>query len=640
MGRFIRLVGLGLVVGAVFPSAGQAQQRQPPDSVKARADSLKARADSLAARADSLKARGDTLKAARDSVAAIDSLERENLRIIEAQRKRGDTVKTPTPAAEMPVLTEVGEGLRWNREALFASGAQTLGDLLEGIPGLTIFRSGWMGSPQVGAMIGDFNRLRVFYDGIELDALDPRNGGMLDLSFVQIWQLEEVRVERAAGDIRVHLRSWRVRSTTANTRVDIATGDLETNLYRGYYGRRFGRGEALQLGAYQFSTRDNRGQGDADGLSLFGRVGWARGRFSTDASFLRTARDRTEQQRDETRDGVDLARFDGRFTEAYARAGFADTTVGIWAQVTAASLAHTQNNLAFRDTTIIPFQPTQPDLQFSRTQYVAAAGWGRGPLAASATVRMRRFEGLSFVSPSARASFETSRVTVAAFGEQQDERQRRLLDLSGRVLPISWLAFGAAVGQYTPTGTGAGPTMRTVRGEVGLRLHGAWLTAGVISRDTAQLIAPTVFDTGFVSAATGLTSGQFMSLRGRIWKDVGFNVAGTKWDAAGMYRPQYQSLAELYVNTGWRSRFPSGNFNVKAAISHEYRTAAYFPLADADALPSSQFRTLNFLLEIRLLTATLSYQFRNLLNEQYSQVPGFQMHRPVQVYGVRWQFFN
>jgi hypothetical protein len=88
------------------------------------------------------------------------------------------------------------------------------------------------------------------------------------------------------------------------------------------------------------------------------------------------------------------------------------------------------------------------------------------------------------------------------------------------------------------------------------------------------------------------------------------------------------------------SRFPSGNLNILAAVTHEYRTQVPFIVDSATVLRSSQYRTLGLLLEIRLLQATLSYQFRNILNEIYTQVPGFITTRPVQYYGVRWNFFN
>lgn len=607
---------------------------QVADTLKTRRDSLAADSLARAARADTLRLRADSLAA--DSIAA-DSLERENRRILAEQRRRSDTVKAPTPAAEMPHLTDLDGGYRWGRDELAATGAITLGDLLEGIPGFTVFRAGWIGAPQTGAMIGDFQRLRIFYDGIELDPIDPRNGGMHDLSFVQLWHLEEVRVERGASELRVHLRSWRVRSMTPATRVDIGTGDLETNGYRGYFGRRFFNGGALQLGANQIGTRDNRGAGDADGLSIFGRVGWARGRFSADASFIRSGRDRTEQQREDP--FPSLGPFDGSSTESYVRVAYRDTSLGVWSQLTAAQLSHSQNNLAFVDTVPIPFRPTPSELTPSRQQYVAAMGWGRGPLDVSVTARMRRFDALNYIAPSARVAFDTPRLSVAGFAEQQPELNLRRLEVSGRVLPLSWLGVSGAVSHFAPTQVGRFATTLTYRGEVGVRLNRAWLSGGIIARDTAQLVAPIIFDTTFTAGATGPTTGTFLSLRGKFWKDVGFDATAIKWDSAGSFRPAYQTRTQLYVNTGWLSRFPTGNFNVLFAVMHEYRTRAYFPVGEA-LLESSQYRSIGAQLEIRLLQATLTYQFRNVLNEQYQQVPGYLMHRPVQYYGVRWYFFN
>ena len=46
------------------------------------------------------------------------------------------------------------------------------------------------------------------------------------------------------------------------------------------------------------------------------------------------------------------------------------------------------------------------------------------------------------------------------------------------------------------------------------------------------------------------------------------------------------------------------------------------------------------LLEIRIQKGTLWYQLRNALNREYELVPGFTMPRPINVYGVRWEFWN
>ena len=52
------------------------------------------------------------------------------------------------------------------------------------------------------------------------------------------------------------------------------------------------------------------------------------------------------------------------------------------------------------------------------------------------------------------------------------------------------------------------------------------------------------------------------------------------------------------------------------------------------------YRTISSLLEIRILRATVSWQFRNFLGERYSQVPGFIAPRQTNFYGVRWTFFD
>ena len=52
------------------------------------------------------------------------------------------------------------------------------------------------------------------------------------------------------------------------------------------------------------------------------------------------------------------------------------------------------------------------------------------------------------------------------------------------------------------------------------------------------------------------------------------------------------------------------------------------------------FRTVDFKMEIRIESAVISYQFRNLIQQTYRQAPGFPRARQLQFYGVRWEFWN
>jgi hypothetical protein len=51
-------------------------------------------------------------------------------------------------------------------------------------------------------------------------------------------------------------------------------------------------------------------------------------------------------------------------------------------------------------------------------------------------------------------------------------------------------------------------------------------------------------------------------------------------------------------------------------------------------------RLYSSILEIRIKSATISWQFRNLLGAAYQTVPGFEMPSRVNLYGIRWTFTN
>lgn len=624
----LRCLGLGLLVGAIFhPGSAFAQ-----DTTRVRRDTAVVR-DSAAI---------------RDSIVA-DSVRRATYRADSIRAARAaDSIKAPIAPFAAPPLADIGAIYRWDRDQLFASGALTLNDLLDRIPGVTAFQSGWIASPQVASYGGEFGTIRVFLDGFEIDEVNPRAGEVRDFSKIPLWTVEEVRIERSAREIRVHLRTWSVRSTTAQTRVDIATGDYQTNTYRGYYGKRYGRGGLLQIGAYQYSTQHNE-LGDADHLALFARTGWAKGKLSVTGSYYSLGLDRSEQLRIATEPRrSNLLRQDSRYTQAYARIAYGDPSQdGIWAQLGAGSF---EFKLTRGDTTLVTQIPgdTVPDTTLvkrdtlrTRPQYLAAVGWGAGPLRVSATSRAHDVGNQLLVSGSLRAAVVYDRLVASVHAEQRMLDSNLTADVSVRVQPLSFLALSGSVGRTSPTSSAQHPTVTAARGELGLRLGRVWFAGGAIFRDTAELRAPVVFDTAFQPVAAGRLTGTFATVRGKFFGDLGLDVVGVRWDTQGYYRPRYQTRSQLYLDTKWLSAVKSGNLNILTALTHEYRDGVFFPLSAPDQpLRSSVYRTWNFLLEVRILRAVLSYQFRNLVGLPYEQVPGFQMPRQTNLYGIRWEFVN
>jgi hypothetical protein len=132
-----------------------------------------------------------------------------------------------------------------------------------------------------------------------------------------------------------------------------------------------------------------------------------------------------------------------------------------------------------------------------------------------------------------------------------------------------------------------------------------------------------------------------VGLRGELPFGFSVDATGTRWQHPGAYTPQYEAHGDLRFYTQWLSRFPNGNFSFLLQPGLDYRSEVLFPSASifgdryTVAAP-----TYSVLVEIRILRGVISYQRRNLTGLIYDQVAGYLMPRAVNVYGVRWYFFN
>jgi hypothetical protein len=645
------MLGLGLVVGAVLHGNASAQA----DTSRARKDTT--RRDTSVVRVPGRPTADSTL---RDSLAKRDTLHKRAV--------PRDTLRAPFTRASIPVPIEIGQTLIYDKAALFATGAITLQDLLDRIPEISGLRSGWIAAPMISSFMGDVRRVRVFFDGVEFDSIDPRTGRQLDLTEVPLWTLEELRIERGATEVRVYTRTWRVDRTTPYTRTDINTGDQQTNMYRGFFGRRWGSGEGIQVAAQQYGTTPPfRSDPSSDQLTLLGRAGWAKGGFSFDAFAVRQNRNRgtiiPHQFRFLPYDPADsIPGLQSSRTDAYLRAGWGDPEHGPWLQAIASALSYSishKSTNAFGATTAT----TIPDTDRFEAQYVLTGGFTLGIVRLEAAERLRTIqhpptEFLSILrpdtsarhriqlsTPSVRAELVTGPLALSAFAEARGPDSLARVEATARLTPLPFVSLLAAAGRSTYThGSDSSNTANFLRGEAGLRLLNLWFIGGIVRRDSLLLPAPLVFGQHFIPAVSPAATGFTAAIRGTLYEALHADVSGIRWnDSAGFYRPRYQTRSEVYLSTNWLSRFPSGNFGVLASISHEYRSRTYFPVAASSGtsvLYVPDAKVYGFRIEFRILSAILSYQFRNLVGYPYQIVPGLLMPRQTQFYGVRWEFWN
>jgi hypothetical protein len=642
-----------------------AQGGNPADTTRGRPDTTHAGPDTTRGRSDTA---GVAHRAPGDTTAADSTADSTHHHVSKADSSLRSyhpdtvTVRSPIARAENPPTVGVGRRYVWDRQAIFSSGALTLADLLATVPGFTGFSAGWISTPMVGSYLGDPARVRVFYDGVELDGLDPRLRNTIDLATIQLWTLEEVVVERGASELRVYLRSWRADHTTPETRLDLSTGNDQTNVFRGFYGQRFGGGEVLQVAAQNYTNIGTYGGGGSE-TSVLARLGWAHGPWSFDAFGLRYQRGRDMETRvdlsteDTVGAGLPLPNLQSTRTDAYIRAGYGDPDAGgLWVQLIAASMSFQDHSVPVDSATALSegLPVDLVDTNVSESQYIAAAGVNLLGIHLSATERLRVMDNVATSSPSARASIETGPLAISLFAEADAPSAwptaaspERIFTVpvstvegAVRFTPLPFISLSATAGrQFSSSATDAPPTSTTLRGEAAIRVGRLWVGGGIMTRDTAIVQGLSVYDTTFVPAAEGRVTGRYATVHGPLWKIFSADMTAINWGSAGPYRPQYQFHGELSLNTEWLKRFPRHTFAIRMWGGFDYRSQTPFPTTQG-TVDTQVEEAFSSGLEIRILQATVFWEDENINGYPYDVVPGYLMPRQLNIYGVRWSFWN
>lgn len=131
---------------------------------------------------------------------------------------------------------------------------ETLGDLLMRVPGVFLWRGGWLGRPEYPNYQGrGATSVEYYQDGLLMVPLG-RDSVAIDPSLIALGFIERVEIERWPGLLRVHLFTWRAASRAARSRVGLASGDKDISRYLGVLERRFGKGFGLAVAADYFDA--------------------------------------------------------------------------------------------------------------------------------------------------------------------------------------------------------------------------------------------------------------------------------------------------------------------------------------------------------------------------------------------------
>jgi hypothetical protein len=448
-----------------------------------------------------------------------------------------------------------------------------------------------------------------------------------------------VRVVQGANELRVYLRTWGVERTIPYTRIDILTGADETSLFGALFGKRYKSGALLQVAGNQFATKSRVNTGAGDRGTLMGRVGLIKESFGVDAFILRTNRVREEQERV---GGAQLEAFEGSRTDAYVRATFGQPDSSSWFQAIAASMNVTERTPGTGPPPPGEGDPPQPpaDTSLTEAQYLFAGGTRLGALGITGAARFRAFDGRHSNELSATVGGPLAGADVAAHLRRDTRDSVMSAELSLRTSLLNFLTVSGSVGQLSSIGGSDRPAGLFAHADVGLRLRRTWLHGGLVLRDSLTLVAPIVFDPSLTARDEAAALGVYARINGPIWRDIHAEVTTIHWDSDGWYRPEQMTRASIYLDSWWLRKFPRRTFHIHAGVTYENRSDAMFPTGAAGVSTAPGHSSITSLVVIRILSAVITWQNRNIRGLEISEIPGLRLPRRLSVYGVRWVLWN
>ena len=421
---------------------------------------------------------------------------------------------------------------------------------------------------------------------------------MLDLTQINLWSAEDATIEQTADEIRVYLRSWRVRNTHTETRTDVSTGDQQTNLYRGFFGARLNNGGAFQFGAQQYGTTPPSQFG---GEQRSGRHHRARrvGEAEVERRRVRNA-SRPAPRRDHRRivvrragrlDSGDVVDSHRRVFPRRVRRSRHDKA---WAQVmaVASQYVYTGFRIVTRRNSHDARRVGARDRVARHESVHGAVHRDRRERCRARFARASRREPSSPAArrsspPSARASFTTERVSVSGYAEAKSADSIARADVTFRLQPLSFISLLGSVGPLDRTIAANGHAACTttyLRGEAGLRASRAVAhrRRGAARQRSSRAGASSSTRAYIAQHAPGAT-GFEAAIRGKLWGPS----APTSMEFGGTTRPARigRSIRRAPSCSCARTsldRFPTNDFGLMASVVHEYRSDVHFPSLDLE----------------------------------------------------------
>lgn len=588
---------------------------------------------------------------------AVDTLSRDTtdysalfLRTREEGRQRVLTL----PRLNRPDLLPATSRRVFDRDTIEWHGAATVGDLLTKVPGVYLWRGGWIGRPEMPSYQGrGATSVEYLLDGIPYLALGP-DSISVDPSLFPLSFLDRVEVERLPGQLRVHLYTRRHDRLPPRTRVSVASGDFDIARYQGLLERRLGNGFGYVLAGEHLAVPLGTGQqGSFRSTQGWIQLSYVPGpRFAANLQVFRAGPDREDVFAGPGTGDTLSAGLDGRRTDVQASVTYGGSRGGLGGRV---SLAAAYSSWQEDSTALsLPLPANQHQhlrlVDQSVSQLAALASWRSPAVALDGGLwyrsRWTPVEARARVgaSPSRTLSGAVEAVYRRHLGGRTSSW---MLARAGVTLPLQVQAsaiarFGSEITMPSDPADRGGDlrdwaaTLAWERPRAGFEV-GYWHTAGS---------SPQGFP--LYRRLPGLAPAQparWVTFSGRVAPRQWLVLDGWYSDAVGGAGPEGQPPTHSVLNASIQSRFlptfRSGIFALKVQGTMESWGTGILgrdPAGEPVVLRGATF--FRGLIQFQIGTFTAYYDRINLTTSRLGYVPGLPLPVYASTFGVRWEFSN
>jgi hypothetical protein len=574
-----------------------------------------------------------------------------------ALAQRRDTIPLPdslSPDSFRPQLPPLGPPpgplpqagrFVFGHDALWFSGAVTLGELLERIPGVFLVRAGWFARPEVIQYAGQgASSVEVYWDGFALDPLGADSTG-LDLSELNLGLVQRVEVEVLPSVLRVYLYSDEQTVRRPRTETSFATGDASTNSYRIRYLNRWKSGTGLDLGVhYLGSSGVANSPGRSSDLTLWAKGSWIpTQRYGVQYQVISVSLDR-DSVRLSAGSPFPSALPSRRVhrTDMFVRGFIASRDDGMGLRLDAIA-----GGSSYGDTSAAL---SRQEMQGSAVLAYRAERWST-----ELTTRVRDSDTPFEVELRAAAS-PRAFLTVSGYAISRSHlggRHSTDVGVQAELRPFAAVALHGAVRLRDAVGApalltdtaqkvqdvSAGISLNTRRLDLDVTLA----RHGVYAPPVPGAFGPVVpaypsFGVRTATVAFAIRPKPYLTLSGWYREPL---VQGTAETVTSAYEPPHHSRLLATFRTRLLPVLRRGAFDFTAEVGMEGWSRGALG-ADSSGTPIllKGATIIDYRFELRLLNAALYWTIRNARGERYSVLPGLSMPVGNQSYGVRWEFSN